>query len=423
LRYGGIKSESFSVQIDELKGYDVRHIWSLIFLALLLAVGACVPRVRPPVTAPQALTKIRPYQFPDFSDDMSYSSLETAINQSLDYLKRLNASTPFRFGPDTFTASHLIKSMEAFREIIRDPPPVDRLREAIETSFWIYRSVGNDGSGKVLFTGYYEPILQGSLIPSADYPYPVYSRPNDLVKINLGLFNPKYAGMRIIGRYVNQSVVPYFSREDIDSKKRLSQRGSELLWVSDRVALFFLHIQGSGRVLLEDGTVLHVNYDSSNGRRYRSIGRLLIDEGQIPEEEMSMQRIRSYMREHPEEVERILNYDESYVFFRLVDRGPMGAIEVCLTPGRSVATDLRLFPKGAVAFIQTEKPLVGKDDVIEYWKSLGRFVLNQDTGGAIRGPGRVDLFWGDGPYAETAAGHMRHEGTLYFILLKQPVEK
>ncbi|MBW1675293.1 MAG: MltA domain-containing protein [Deltaproteobacteria bacterium] len=405
------------------KRFDVRHTRYPVLLGLLLLLAACVPEVKPPVTAPQALVKLQPHQFPDFSDDMSYGSLKTAIDQSLDYLKRLDASTSFCFGPDTFTASHLTKSMKAFHELIKQTPSADKLRKAIETSFWVYRSLGSDGRGKVLFTGYYEPVLQGSLYPSPDYPCPVYRKPRDWVSVNLGLFNPKYAGERIIGRYVNQTVIPCFSREDIDSRGHLRQKGCELLWVSDRIDLFFLHIQGSGQVLLDDDTVLHVNYDCSNGRPYRSIGRLLIDEGSISEKEMSMQQIRAYLRNHPEEMTRVFNHNESYVFFRLVDQGPMGAIEVPLTPGRSVATDLRLFPKGALAFIQTEKPLVDEDGTIQSWQTFGRFVLNQDTGGAIRGPGRADLFWGSGLYAETAAGHMKHQGTLYFLVLKQVGEK
>jgi membrane-bound lytic murein transglycosylase A len=242
------------------------------------------------------------------------------------------------------------------------------------------------------------------------------------VSVNLGLFNPKYAGERIIGRSVNKTLMPYFSRDEIDSKGSLQQKGCELLWVSDRIDLFFLHIQGSGRVLLEEGTVLNVNYDCANGRPYRSIGRLLIEEGSISREEMSMQQIRTYLKNHPEEIERVFNYNQSYVFFRLVDQGPLGNIEVPLTPGRSVATDKRLFPKGALAFIQSEKPFVDEDGTIRSWETFGRFVLNQDTGGAIRGPGRADLFWGSGPYAETAAGHMKHQGKLYFLVLKQVEE-
>lgn len=402
-----------------MKRFDLRHTIYPVILGLLLILSACVPKVKPPVTAPEALVRIQPRQFPDFSDDMSCGSLETAIDQSLDYLKRLNASTPFRFGPDTFTASHLAESMKAFHKLIKQNPSSDELKKAIETSFWVYGSVGSNGRGDVLFTGYYEPTLQGSLRPSPDYPYPVYRKPDDWVSVNLGLFNHEYANKRIIGRHVNQTVIPYFSRKEIDSRGSLLQKGYELLWVSDRFDLFSLHIQGSGQVLLKDGSVLHVNYDCSNRRPYRSIGKLLINEGKIPREEMSMQRIRSYMKNHPGEIESIFNHNESYVFFRLVDQGPIGAIEVLLTPGRSVATDLRLFPKSALAFIQTEKPLTDEDGTIRSWETFGRFVLNQDTGGAILGPGRVDLFFGNGPYAETAAGHMKHQGRLYFLVLKQ----
>jgi membrane-bound lytic murein transglycosylase A len=404
-----------------LKGFHMRHTWYPVLLGLLL-LAACVPGVKPPITAEQALVKIRSHQFPDFSDDMSYGSLEIAIDQSLDYLKRLDPSTPFRFGPDTFTASHLATSLKGFQELIKHSPSPDELEKAIERSFWVYRSIGNDDSSNVLFTGYYEPTLHASLCPSPDYPYPVYRKPDDLVRVNLGLFDPKYEGERIIGRSVNQTLIPYFSRQDIDSKNHLRDKGCELLWVSDRVDLFFLHIQGSGRVLLEDGTVIHVNYDCQNGRPYRSIGKLLIDEGNISSEEMSMQRIRAYMENHPEEIDRVFNHNESYIFFRLVDQGPMGSIEVPLTPGRSLATDQRLFPKGALAFIQSEKPLVDEDGATLSWETFGRFILNQDTGGAIRGPGRADLFWGNSPYAEAAAGHMKHPGTLYFLVLK-PVEE
>ena len=403
----------------QLEGIDVCHVRYAVLCGLLLFFAACVPQVKPPVTAQRALVKIPPHQFPDFSDDMSCSSLAAALDHSLDYLKRLDPSTPFRFGPDTFTASQLAKSIKALEKLIRQGLPADELRKAIETSFWVYRSVGHDGRGEVLFTGYYEPILQGSLRPSPAFPYPIYRRPDDLVSVRLGLFDPKYANERIMGRCVDRTLIPYFSREDIDSKQLLRQKECELLWVSDQVDLFFLHVQGSGRVLLEDGTMLHVNYDCSNGHPYRSIGRLLIDEGAISREEMSMEQIRAYLKAHLADMERVFNHNESYVFFRLVDRGPMGAIEVPLTPGRSVATDLGLFPKAALAFIQTEKPLVDKDGTIYSWETFGRFALNQDTGGAIRGPGRADVFWGSGPYAEVTASHMNHPGMLYFIVLKQ----
>jgi membrane-bound lytic murein transglycosylase A len=236
----------------------------------------------------------------------------------------------------------------------------------------------------------------------------------------LEAFGPEFGKRRIIGRYTGNTVVPYFTRKDIDSDRRLDDGGYELLWVSDRVDLFFLQIQGSGKVVFRDGTICRVNYDCSNGRPYRSIGKLLIDEGKIAQEDMSLQQIRLYLRSNPEEVERILNHNESYVFFRFVDDGPLGAIAVPLTAGRSIATDLSLFPRAALAFVETERPLMDENGLLESWETFGRFVLNQDTGGAIRGPGRVDIFWGAGPYAEMAAGHLKQQGTLYFLVQKPP---
>jgi membrane-bound lytic murein transglycosylase A len=375
------------------------------------------------VAIPEALVKLQPDEFPNFSDDMPHGSLKTAIGRSLNYMERLQPSASFRFGSDEYTVSHLCTSMQAFLELVGQDLPASHLRRAIETSFSVYRAAGPDGGGQTLFTGYYEPTLKGSLQPSPDYPYPVYRRPDDLVSVDIGLFHPKYKDQRIVGRHVHQTLVPYFTREDIDVKGCLLNKGNELLWVSDQIDLFFLHIQGSGRVLLKNGKIWHINYDCSNGRPYRSIGKLLIDEGSIFRQEMSMQAIARHLRSQPEDVQRVLNHNQRYIFFRVVEQGPLGAIGEPLTPGRSVATDAHLFPKGALAYIQTQKPVVMEDGTIGFREDFGRFVLNQDAGEAIRGPGRVDLFWGSGSDAEIAAGHMKSEGSLYFLVLKRNVGK
>ena len=176
-------------------------------------------------------------------------------------------------------------------------------------------------------------------------------------------------------------------------------------------------------MFLNDGGVLNVHYNSSNGRPYRSIGNLLIRENKIPKALMSMQKIRAYLRAHPEEVERIFNYNPSYVFFSLEKDGPYGAIRAKLTPGRSIAVDRKIFPMAGIAFIQTQKPVAdpnGSGEISE-WVPFSRFVSSQDTGGAIKGPGRADVFWGSGAYAEMAAGHLKHPGALYFLVLKPDV--
>ena len=216
------------------------------------------------------------------------------------------------------------------------------------------------------------------------------------------------------------NLVPYYSRREIDELGSLRGRGYEIAWVKNPIDFFFLHIQGSGILRLEDGRRLLVGYAGANGRPYRSIGRLLIDRGKIPQEEMSMQRLRRYLLDYPEEQNEIFFYNESYVFFRFSEEGPLGNIEVPLTPGRSIATDARLFPKGALAFIVTERPVLDAAGQLIGWQSFSRFVLNQDTGGAIRGPQRADLYFGSGFEAEAGAGYMNRPGKLYFLSLKIP---
>jgi membrane-bound lytic murein transglycosylase A len=288
----------------------------------------------------------------------------------------------------------------------------------MEREFLWLRAAGSDVFGTVLFTGYYEPLLEGSLERTGPYQYPIYGRPPDLLEIDLGAFKESLRGKRIIGRLVGHRVVPYFSRAQIDGQGALNGRGLELLWLRDPVDLFFLHIQGSGQILLPNGRRIHVNYAGTNGRPYRSIGRILIDQGAIPREQMSMQAIKAYLKAHPEEMEEILFANPSYVFFRIVKEGPLGSLGVPVTPGRTIATDPRLFPRGGLAFIRARKPVTDGEGRILRWDRFSRFVLNQDSGGAIRGAGRVDLFCGSGPEAELTAGHLQHQGRLYFLLWK-----
>ena len=385
-------------------------------LLLLLASGCALVKKPPPVQA-TPLKKIALFEYPEFTDDMGYADLEQGILQSLSYLKKIPSTQTFSFGQDVYDTAHMIRSLEHFLAFIKTKPSREMLNTYIASNYRIYRSAGGD-SEEVLFTGYYEPLLEGSLEKTDEYRFPIYARPDDLVTINLALFSSRYNGETIIGRYTNQTVVPYYDRAEIQAEDSCKVKAPEIAWVKDPVDLFFLHIQGSGKIRLDSGETLNVHYHTTNGRPYRSIGNLLINQGKIPRTEMSMQRIRAYLRNHPEEVESILNYNSSYVFFKIEPDGPLGFLEVKLTPGRSLALDWRLFPLSALAFIETKKPLLGAYAQILSWADCSRFVLNQDAGGAIRGPGRADLFWGNGTYAEIAAGHMQHAGTLYFLILK-----
>ena len=399
-----------------------RYLYIIIYaIAFALLVFSCKPKpmVKPkPPTRENAMELISSWSYPDFLDDMTYNGLEDSLLQSLSYLNKIPADRQFIFGKDQYNARHMIKSLQHFLDYIKTRPPRQDLKKFIQSDYRIYQSVGRNAEGEVLYTGYYEPFLKGSLVRSDRYRFPIYTRPQDLITIDLSLFHKKFRGEKIIGRYTNQSVVPYYDRSEIETGGVLENKAEVLAWAEDPVDVFFLQIQGSGKVQLENGNVFNVHYQTTNGRPYRSIGKLLIDEEKISVAEMSMQKIREYLNNHPEEIDTVLNYNPSYVFFIIEPNGPLGNINVKLTPGRSIALDRRIFPSAALAFIETEKPLIDDAGQIHSWQRFSRFVLNQDTGGAIKGPGRADLFWGNGPYAEIAAGHLKHTGELYFLVLK-----
>ncbi|NQT09655.1 MAG: MltA domain-containing protein [Desulfobacteraceae bacterium] len=395
-----------------------RNINYFIVIFVLFAGGCAALKKEPSVIKKAALTKISPSKYPVFADDMFYDGLEYSICKSISYLQKVPSDRTFMFGEDRFTADHLIKSLQYFLTYIQAKPSKHDLNRFIRSNFWIYRSIGGNGSGNVLFTGYYEPILEGSLKQSDEFSFPLYAWPDDLAVINLSLFSPEFSGKKIIGRCFKNTVVPYYERREIELQGCLEDTAEPIAWVKDRVDLFFLQIQGSGKIYLNNGKTINVHYHTSNGRPYKSVGNYLIEKGKIPRSEMSMQKIRAYLRDNPKELDTILHYNPSYVFFKIEDDGPLGCLDVKLTPGRSIALDRKIFPKAALAFIETKKPLIDGTGKIHIWKNYNRFVLNQDTGGAIAGPGRADIFFGNDIYAEIAAGHMQHPGKLYFLILK-----
>ncbi|MBA7559477.1 Membrane-bound lytic murein transglycosylase A [subsurface metagenome] len=375
------------------------------------------------ITAPERreiapLVPTSPWKALSLVDDLDRASLELAIDRSMEYYNRLPETRKFRFGDRVCTAGELKESLRDFLEILRTSDSDKQRAERIRQTFDIYRSTGRNG-GKVLFTGYYEPILAGSFERTEEYRYPIYRTPDDHIVVNLGGFRGKYKGERIIARIEEGSVVPYYTREDIDMKGCLEGRGLELLWLSDPIDLFFLQIQGSGVVNLPGGGLVQVSYEQTNGHPYSSVGRILVEQGKMSMEEVSLKGIKRYLRQHPDEMFDILSCNESYVFFRIVEDGPVGSLNVTVTPGRSIATDADLFPKGALAFIRVKKPVIDEKGAIISWEPFSRFVLNQDTGGVIKGPGRVDLFCGRGTNAEIMAGHLKEDGELYFLVKKK----
>jgi membrane-bound lytic murein transglycosylase A len=386
---------------------------SLISLSLF----ACA---KPPVTKPElALEPLSWWRSVSAQDDMAFRDIAAAAHQSLEYYKKLAPETAFSIGTMKVTALDMTVTLQNFLLIIENASLTDEQKvKQIKKDFDFYQSVGSNGWGKVLFTGYYEPVLSCRVNSDDVYKHPLYKKPDDIIEIDLTLFGNDFPRNKLAARIAGKKVLPYYSREEIDQNRALYGRNLEMLWCRDLVDIYFLQIQGSGKADLGDGNVVSILYDGQNGRQYKSLGRSLIDRGAIVKENMSMPAIREYLRTHPDEVVPLLNQNPSYVFFRM-DMGPsIGSINVPLTPGRSIATDSKLLPKGALAFIETQRPVI-ENNAIKEWMPFSRFVLNQDTGGAIRGPGRVDLFWGQGAEAELAAGYMQQEGKLYFLLRKK----
>jgi membrane-bound lytic murein transglycosylase A len=282
----------------------------------------------------------------------------------------------------------------------------DAARRFFENAFLPASVSGRDGSTG-LITGYYEPELQGALERSGRFNVPLHVRPPDLVTVNLGRFREELKGERIAGRVVRGSLIPYPDRAKIE-RGALRNRDLELVWVDSAADAFFLHIQGSGRIRLPDGDIMRVGYAGTNGHAYTAIGRELIARGAVPPEKMSMQSIRNWLAANPADGARLMRTNKSYVFFReLTGDGPLGAQGVPLTPERSLAVDRRLLPLGLPVWLESSEP----DGT-----PLKRLMIAQDTGGAIRGAVRADVFWGPGAKAADRAGKMNSPGRYWFLI-------
>jgi membrane-bound lytic murein transglycosylase A len=304
------------------------------------------------------------------------------------------------------TAWHAVCS-----EALAAPRP-DRkgARQFFEANFTPYQLLQADGRTDGLATGYYEPLLRGSRKPTARFRYPVYGVPGDLVTLDLPAFGIEAREPRLRGRLDGKRVLPYYERSQIEAGMA-AVRGREIAWVEDPVELFFLQIQGSGRIELEGGDVLRVGFADHNGHPYRSIGRLLIDRGEMAAERASMQGIKAWARQNPDKLREVLDYNPRYIFFRELPEGlggPLGAQGVPLTARRSIAADPQYVPLGAPVFLATTWPLSKKP--------LQQLMLAQDTGSAIRGAVRADFFWGYGDEAGREAGRMKQALRMWLLL-------
>ncbi|MFI5399476.1 MAG: MltA domain-containing protein [SAR324 cluster bacterium] len=474
---------------------------------------------------------------PDWHDDSTLASLQAAIAQSLAYYRTLPPDAPIPVGPLTYTATEMAQSLQLFLTLRLTSTDAAEFSRRLQRDFLVFESIAEQGAN--LFTGYYEPHIQGSLTPTAQFSAPLYARPDDLVEVSLDDFGKDLPRRKVVGRVQGGRLVPYYSREEIEQGGVLEGRAQPIAYVNE-VDLFFLQIQGSGQVELPDGRTISVGYEASNGQPYRALGAEMIRRNLMTREDVSLFSLKRYLADHQNLVPGLLNSNPSYVFFHTRDdsRGPWGNLRVPLTAGRSLAADQLLLPPGALAYVMTTVPVperlreepakpperlreepakpperlreepakpperlreepvltvapdgaaplhqisslaalgtgfpspplqgekanetverdaahsetqapllhtvekacagcsqggqgdeermgdepVKPSDRITGFRDVDRFMLIQDTGGAIRGHGRADLFWGEGPDAEWVAGRARNPGRLFILVARK----
>lgn len=342
-------------------------------------------------------------------DDLGGAGLTEAIAASLRFLQHQKPTRVYRFCDREYGPVELAASLTDFLALANRNYKSAEFDRQIAERFEVCAATGPEGDGKVLVTGYFEPLLEGSLRPEKPFLYPLYTRPPDLGELD-----------GRVGLVQNGQLRPYPTRAQIENEGLLA--GQELVYLDDPVEAFILHVQGSGRVRLRDGRIRRVQFAAKNGAPYRSIGKLLVERGKMALAAVNLPAIITYLNSHPGERKDILQYNQSFVFFRWGDDeagGPLGSLGQPLTAGRSVALDDDCFPPGALGFLKTRKPIFNGENDIVGWAPLQRFVVNQDSGSAIRGGQRLDLFLGIGERARATAGIMKHPGQLYFLIKKK----
>jgi membrane-bound lytic murein transglycosylase A len=329
------------------------------------------------------------------------AALLTAIHHSLTFLETPAAVVAYENYPvPGITRDRVERSLQHFQRLLLESQSPEKFYAAVQREFMLYQAVGYDGAGTVHFTGYFEPSFAASRIPTAEYRYPLYRRPPDLENWEL----------------------PHPTRLDLEGIDGLQGhqgllQGLELVWMRDRLEAFLVQVQGSAQLQLTDGTTFSVSYAGRTEHSYTSIGRELIQDGKVSPEGMTLRRLLDYFAAYPEALNVYLPRNDRFIFFRESDGGPpTGTFSVPVTPGRSIATDKALMPPGAIALLTLDMPQRSASGAWET-QAISRFVLNQDTGGAIQGAGRVDLFVGTGVAAGETAGQINTDGALFYLLL------
>ena len=394
-----------------------RIIFYVMWSVLMLWSGCQRPverMVKPDYDRPlppgePALRKItEAAEMPDFrAGCYDLTGIYEAIENSLNYLSKPSSKAFFPYGE--ITHEQAVASLKVFGEIVASGVRGEQLDQIIREQFDVYISVGCDNKGTVLFTGYYTPILDGSLSPTEQFCYPLYQQPEDL---------EKGANGEILGRRLaSGELIPYPARVVLENSGML--KGKELIWLGDAFEAYIAHVQGSAKIRTPEGEMITVGYAANNGHEYKSIRDELIKDKKISAEDMSLAAMIAYFKQHKDEINRYTNRNPRYVFFREEPGEPRGSLNEPVTALRTIATDKTIFPRASLAFITTRLPQATGSRIVK--QSYGGFCLDQDTGGAIRAPGRCDVYMGQGIVAGRKAGQTYEEGRLYYLFLKDRV--
>lgn len=360
-----------------------------------------------------ALVKIDPKDYPDFGTGFKdREGLVQAINYSLEYYKHPSSKKFFPYtvpNDQGITHERAVATLEAFKKVLDEAKDAVDLQRIITERFDVYMSRGCDELGTVLFTGYCTPIFKGSLVRTPDYNYPLYKRPPDLVT--------KDDGTPLGRRLDSGEIVPYYTRREIETQQVFAGKGLELVWLKSPLEVHIVHVQGSAKIELPDGTMLNIGYAGKTDRPYGSVGLALVADGKIAAHELSLTKMIEYFDKHPHQMKNYVYKNDSYVFFAKQEGETRGSLNVPVTPYRSIATDKAVFPRGLITYAVTKVPRMtsGGRVSLEPYYSFG---LDQDTGGAIRSAGRCDIYLGVGPERMLLAGRTRSEGKLYYLAVK-----
>ena len=370
---------------------------SLILLLFILFISGCSQKIQN-IEKEQGVEKVENIEKKEEKNRMepaSFQEIEGFFEDDLDYALSV-------FKKDCKKS----KRFEEFKEICKKAEFEKDGRKFFIVNFQPYKLYDSYSNDKGIITGYYEPLLYGSLKKTKRYKYPVYKIPRDLIISD----NSNLEGYKSRGKYKNGKIIPYDTRQEIENNPD-NPNYQVIAYVDDKVDLFFLHVQGSGKIKLENGKLINIGYAEQNGRKYFGVGKYLLDEGHLTKEEMSAQSMKKFFEQNPSKVDEILNLNESYIFFKISNQDAVGALGSVLTAKRNLAVDRSFIPLGTPVFLNTKNPVTREP--------LNQLMVAADVGGAIKGEIRADFFWGFGPEAFEYAGRMKEKGKMYVLMPKK----